>query len=450
MLEAWAEDDRRRPLLIRGARQVGKTYAVTALGERRFADVASINLEREPRYRRCFDTLEPREILDQIGVLRGKPVEPGRTLLFIDEIQECPAAVMALRYFYEHMPELHVIGAGSLLEFALEAERMHMPVGRIQPLFMHPMSFSEFLSAIGEEPALQASRTLAAGAGTAVHEHLIALLRTYLLLGGMPAVVAEYLETGSVARATRVQTAITQTFRDDFGKYARASRHHLLDRVFLHAARLAGRKFMYSKVDPDSRSRDLRAAVELLERAGVVHRVCSTSGAGLPLGAEADDRHYKLVMVDVGLMQNLSGATEQLLDGDPMRINDGAVAEQFVGQELLAHRSPYERPELFYWHRREKNSSAEVDYLVAAGGRVVPVEVKAGKAGRLRSLGVFTEHYRPPVAVRVYGDRLRRDGDLVSVPLYGLERLQPFLAETIDPGRAGTTRPASPETGGPW
>ena len=266
----------------------------------------------------------------------------------------------------------------------------------------------------------------------------------------MPAVVAEYLETGSVARATRIQTAVTQTFRDDFGKYARASRHHLLDRVFLHAARLAGRKFMYSKVDPDSRSRDLRAAVELLERAGVVHRVCSTSGAGLPLGAEADDRHYKLVMVDVGLMQNLSGATEQLLDGDPMRINDGAVAEQFVGQELLAHRSRYERPELFYWRRRQKNSSAEVDYLVAAAGRVVPVEVKAGKAGRLRSLGVFTEHYRPPVAVRVYGDRLRRDGDLVSVPLYGLERLQPFLAETIDPGRAGTTRPASPETGGPW
>ena len=123
---------------------------------------------------------------------------------------------MALRYFYEHMPELRVIGAGSLLEFALEAERMHMPVGRIQPLFMHPMSFSEFLSAIGEEPALQASRTLAAGAGTAVHEHLIALLRTYLLLGGMPAVVAEYLEIGSVVRATRVQTAITQTFRDDF------------------------------------------------------------------------------------------------------------------------------------------------------------------------------------------------------------------------------------------
>ena len=159
VLDIWARDDRRRPLLIRGARQVGKTYAVTALGQRCFSDLASINLEQEPRYRRCFDTLQPRAILDQIGILRGKPVEPGRTLLFIDEIQECPAAVMALRYFFEQVPELHVIGAGSLLEFALEAERIRIPVGRIQPLFMYPLSFAEFLSAVGEEPAMQAART---------------------------------------------------------------------------------------------------------------------------------------------------------------------------------------------------------------------------------------------------------------------------------------------------
>ena len=430
VLDTWARDDRRRPLLIRGARQVGKTYAVTALGERSFADVASINLEQELGYRRCFDTLQPRAILDEIGILRGKPIEPGRTLLFIDEIQACPAAVMALRYLYEQVPDLHVVGAGSLLEFALEAEQLRMPVGRIQPLFMHPLSFAEFLSAVGEEPALQASRTHSVVLSEPVHDHLGALLRTYLLLGGMPAVVAEYLATGSVARAVHVQTAITQTFRDDFGKYARVSSHRHLDRVFLHAARLVGRKFMYAKVDPDSRSRDLRSAVELLERAGVVRRVCSTSGAGLPLGAEADDRHFKLVMVDVGMMQNLCGATEQLLDGDPMLINDGAVAEQFVGQELLAHRGPFERPELFYWHRKRKSSSAEVDYLTTAAGHVIPVEVKSGKAGRLRSLAVFVETYRPPVAVRAYAGGFRRDGDVVSVPLYGLERLPALLVET--------------------
>ena len=443
VLDTWAQEDGRRPLLIRGARQVGKTYAVTTLAERRFSDFAELNLEQEPRYRRCFDTLQPRTILDQVGVLRGKPVEPGRTLLFLDEIQECPAAIMALRYFYEQLPDLHVIGAGSLLEFALEAERLRMPVGRVQPLFMHPLSFAEFLTASEEEPALHASRRMA-GASAAVHDHLLAVLRTYLLLGGMPAVVAEYRRTGSVMRAARVQTAITQTFRDDFGKYARVSRHPHLDRVFLHAARLVGSKFVYSKIDPDSRARELRAAVELLERAGLVHRVRSASGAGLPLGAEADDRHYKLVMLDVGLMQNLSGATEQLLDGDPMRIDGGAVAEQFAGQELLAHRSPYERPELFYWHRRQRNSSAEVDYLVAARGRVVPVEVKAGKTGRLRSLAVFAEQYRPPLAVRVYGDRFRRDGNVVSVPLYGLERLRPFLAQAIAAEGAGGPRRAGP------
>ena len=445
VLDAWTRDRRRLPLLIRGARQVGKTYAVTALGERSFSDTASINLEQEPRYRRCFDTLEPRAILDQIGILRGMPVEPGRTLLFIDEIQECPAAVMALRYFYEQVPDLHVIGAGSLLEFALEAERLRIPVGRIQPLFMHPLSFAEFLAAVGEEPALQASATPAVTPSPAVHEHLTSLLRTYLLLGGMPAVVAEYLESGSVARAGRVRTAITQTLRDDFGKYARASSHHHLDRVFLHAARLVGRKFMYSKVDPDSRSRDLRVAVELLQRAGIVHRVCSTSGAGLPLGAEADDRHFKLVIVDVGLMQNLCGATELLLHGDPMRINDGAVAEQFVGQELLAHRSPYERPELFYWHRRKSSSSAEVDYLTAAAGRVIPIEVKSGKAGRLRSLTAFVERYRPPVAVRVYAGGYRRDGAIISVPLYALTSLRSLLDdEIVDRKRADAP---SPETG---
>ena len=435
VLDAWAEDDERRPLLIRGARQVGKTYAVAAFAGRKFADFAAINLEQEPRYRRCFDTLEPRAVLNQVGVLRGKSIEPGRTLLFLDEIQECPAAIMALRYFYEQTPDLHVVGAGSLLEFVLEAERLRMPVGRVQPLFMHPLSFAEFLAAVGEEPALRATRDLSAGVSAAVHEHLTGLLRTYLLLGGMPAVLAEYRRTGSVMRAAHVQTAITQTLRDDFGKYARASRHPHLDRVFLHATRLVGRKFVYSRVDPDSRARELRAAVELLERAGLVRRVRSTSGAGLPLGAEADDRHYKLIMIDVGLMQNLSGATEQLLHGDPMQINGGAVAEQFAGQELLAHRSPYERPELFYWHRRQRNSSAEVDYLVAAHGRVVPVEVKAGKTGRLRSLAVFTEHYRPPMAVRVYGDRFRRDGSIASVPLYGMERLQSFLeGHRIDQG----------------
>ena len=147
---------------------------------------------------------------------------------------------------------------------------------------------------------------------------------------------------------------------------------------------------------------------------------------------------------DVGLMQNLCGATDQLLDGDPMRINDGAVAEQFVGQELLAHRSPYERPELYYWHRRQKNSTAEVDYLTAAAGRVIPIEVKAGKAGRLRSLAVFADRYAPPVAARVYAGPFRRDRGLLSVPLYGLERLPSLLAEQTRPGGAATRNPATP------
>ena len=426
-LDEWVDDRRRLPLLIRGARQVGKTWTVRALAERRFEDFAELDFEQRPAYRKCFDTLEPRAILDRISVLRGRPVEPGRTLLFLDEIQDCPRALVALRYFREQMPELPVVGAGSLPAFALDSEDLRMPVGRVESWYLHPLSFAEFLLAAREEGALRASRQRETPLSPAAHEHLSGLLRTYLLLGGLPGVVAEYLESGSAARAMRLQAAIVQTMRDDFRKYARRSRHAHLDRVFSAAPRMAGRKFVYSRADPMARSRDLREAVDLLEKAGVVHRVRATAGAGLPLGAEADDRYYKLVLFDVGLMQNALGAAEELLDGDPMRVRDGAVAEQFVGQELLAAGPPHRPPGLFFWARREKGSNAEVDYLLAAGGRVVPVEVKSGKTGRLRSLHSFVERYRPPAAVRVYAGPFRREAGIVSVPLYALESLPAFL-----------------------
>ena len=430
-LDSWADDGRRLPLLLRGARQVGKTWTIRALAGRRFDDLAEVNFEQRPAYRKCFDTLEPRAILDRISVLRGRLVEPGRTLFFLDEIQDCPRALVALRYFREQMPELPVVGAGSLPAFALDSEDLRMPVGRIESWYLYPLSFAEFLSAAGEGGALRASRQLETALSPAAHEHLSGLLRTYLLLGGMPGVVAEYLESGSAARAMRLQAAIVRTLRDDFRRYARRSRHAHLDRVFSAAARMAGKKFVYSRADPTARSRDLREAVDLLEKAGVVHRVRVTSGAGLPLGAGADDRNYKLVLFDVGLMQNALGAAEELLDGDPMRVRDGTLAEQFVGQELLAAGPPHRTPELFFWARREKGSNAEVDYLLAAGGRVVPIEVKSGKTGRLRSLHSFVERYRPPAAVRVYAGPFRRDAGILSVPLYALESLPALLESEV-------------------
>ena len=441
-LDAWVDDERRLPLLIRGPRQVGKTWTIRALAERRFEDAAIVDFEQRPAWRGCFDTLEPQAILDRLAVLRGPLVAPGRTLLFLDEIQECPRAVVALRYFREQMPELHVIGAGSLLEFALDSEDLRMPVGRIESWFLHPLSFAEFLRALGEDGALAASRQWEPALSAVAHEHLSRLLRTYLLLGGMPGVVAEYVESGSAARAMRLQAAIVQTLRDDFRKYARQSRHQHLDRVFSAAARMAGRKFVYSRADPAARSRDLREAVDLLEKAGIVHRVRATSGAGLPLGAEADDRYYKLVLFDVGLMQNVLGATEDLLDGDAMRIHDGAVAEQFVGQELLAAQPPERAPGLFFWARRESSSAAEVDYLLPAGGRVVPVEVKSGKTGRLRSLHSFVERYRPEAAVRVYGGPFHRGGGILSVPLYAVESLPALLEREVRGRRSASAADA--------
>ena len=446
-LDAWVEDDRRLPLLIRGPRQVGKTWTVMALARRRFEDVATVNFEQRPAFRECFETFEPQAILDQISILLGAPVEPGRTLLFLDEIQDCPPAIVALRYFRELFPQLHVIAAGSLLEFALDDERLRMPVGRIQSLYLHPLSFAEFLRAVGEDAALAASRRLEPALPAAVHEHLLGRLRTYLLLGGMPAVVDEYRASGSAARAMRIQADLVQTMRDDFRKYSRRSELRHLDRVFLGAARMAGRKFVYAHADAEARSRDLRQAVDLLERAGIVHRVRATSGAGLPLAAEADDRFFKLVLFDVGLMQNALGASQELLRGDPMRVNDGAVAEQFAGQELVAARPPHHRPELHFWARRERRSNAEVDYLAAAGGRVVPVEVKSGKSGRLRSLHAFIERYRPPAAVRLYGGPFRREDRFLSVPLYAIERLPAFLERELAGGDGGFPPGVAPGAG---
>ena len=425
VLEAWKQDERRRPLLIRGARQVGKSYTIHAFGQKSFDDLVVINFEQRPEYRACFDSLDPEEITASISILAQKDFVPGRTLLFLDEIQECPRAITALRYFYEQMPHLHVIGAGSLLEFALASEGLRMPVGRIQYLYMPPLSFGEFLDAMGEHRSREFIQKAPAAVNPAVHEHLISWVKKYMVLGGMPAVVSEYISSGNLNKCQQIQTAILQTYRDDFGKYANRAKHKYLQKVFYAVPRWVSTKFKYSRVDADIQSRDLKEALELLEQAGIVHRVKRTSGAGLPLEAAVKDRHFKVVFLDVGLMQNICGSTgDLLLAEDLMKINAGAVAEQFVAQELLAYQDSYQKASLYYWAREARNSSAEVDYLVACGPRVVPVEVKSGKTGTLRSMHLFLEQYTAPVGVRISTLPFHNNLPILSIPFYAIASLR--------------------------
>ena len=253
-----------------------------------------------------------------------------------------------------------------------------------------------------------------------------------MVLGGMPAVLDEYLASGDLNSCNRIQTAILQTLRDDFGKYASRAKHRYLQKVFYAVPKMISTKFKYSHVDAELRSRDLKAALELLEQAGLVHRVKRASGGGLPLEVGAKERHFKAIFLDVGLMQNMCGTGSDVMFADDlMKINAGAVAEQFVGQELLSYRDPYQPASLHYWIRQARNSSAEVDYLVACGSRLVPVEVKAGKTGTLRSMHLYLQQYHAPGGVRISTSPYDSTLPVVSVPLYAIAQMPRYIEKLL-------------------
>ncbi len=284
----WKITEGRRPLLIRGARQTGKTYVVNEFGNREFGSFIYLNFERNPEFKDVFTTFIPAEIIEKISLFTTKKAIPGKTLLFLDEIQECPNAIVSLRYFFEEMPGLHVIGAGSLLEFALSSEKFRMPVGRIQYLHVYPLSFGEFLDAIGETELrsyILAVKNLE-NLPESLHVKLNEYVRKYFIIGGMPAVVNEYVKTRDVINCQRIQRSILDTYIDDFAKYSRVSRHVYLRKVFNAVPSIVGQKFVYAQVDRYVKSRDLKEALELLETAGIVTRILQTSGAGLPLAAD--------------------------------------------------------------------------------------------------------------------------------------------------------------------
>ncbi|MCP4217828.1 MAG: ATP-binding protein [bacterium] len=430
VLDQWKDDSNRMPLMIRGARQVGKSFTITAFGERKFENLVTINLEQQPEYKECFSTLMPKEIISAISIRNMSDIIPGKTLLFLDEIQECPGAITALRYFYEQMPELHVIGAGSLLDFVLSEENFRMPVGRVQYLFMKPLSFLEFLDAVGE------SRARAAIEDTGwdnminplVHDHLLSLVKKYAIVGGMPKATAEYASSRDLNRCRRIQTSIIQTYRDDFAKYASRVKQKHLQKIFSAVPKMVGKKFKYSQVDNGIHSRNLKEAVELLEKAGVVYRVSKTHGNGLPLDVNADERHFKAVFVDIGLMQNICGLrSETLMMENFIEVNTGAVAEQFVAQELLAYPDEYESPSLYYWVREARSSSAELDFLIPCLSYPLPVEVKAGKTGTLRSMHLFLDKYPCPVGVRISRQPFSDNPPIISVPFYGIKKISEMV-----------------------
>jgi len=428
----WKNQKRHMPLLLRGARQVGKTYLVEKFGKDEFENHITLNFEQNPEYRNCFQTLDPVKIVGAIELVTGSSIQPGNTLLFLDEIQECPEAIMALRYFKEQMPELHIIGAGSLLEFALNDSDFRMPVGRIQFMYLRPLSFGEYLGASGNSKLRNYLHALHIGEDIepVVHQHLLSLVREYLALGGMPAVIYEYLESKSLLQCQNIQTAVLTTYRQDFGKYAKRTPYTHLQTIFSKAPGLVGQWLKYSNLDPDVSPATLRNALYKLCDAGLIILVYATSAAGLPFIAHVNEKKCKFLFLDVGLVKRACQLDLELIfKEDLFLINDGALAEQFVGQELIAYGGSREANILFSWVREEKSSSAEIDYLVSVNSWIVPIEVKSRAIGSLRSLQIFLSEKKILYGVRISEAPFSLNKNILSVPFYLIEELPRLVRE---------------------
>ena len=410
-LAEWASRETHKPLLLRGARQVGKSTAVRHLAER-FESYVEINFEKQASYIPLFQVkdIDVEKIVSQIAAVAGKRIVPGKTLLFLDEVQACPEAIMSLWFFKEDMPELHVVAAGSLLEFALK-DLPSFGVGRIHSMFMFPMTFDEFLIANGEQLLIEARNcaTSSQPLPQPLHEKLVELTRTFMLVGGMPEAVAKWVETHDYLACQEIQDDIVVTYEDDFPKYRKKIDPTLLRNTMRSAAVQVTNKFVFSAVEGNYKAAEVKKALDMLTKAGILIPVTHTDGNGLPLGSEADKSYQKMLLLDTGLLLRLlnmttgdiSELTEQILTSDVTDlVNKGPMAEMLAGLELLHYRTPNIRHEIYYWQRQAKNSQAEVDYLSSYRQTVLPIEVKAEKQGGMKSLWIFLRERKLTNAIR--------------------------------------------------
>jgi len=422
----WKQSDKRKPILLRGARQVGKTKAVQELGKQ-FSNYVEINFDSDREIHSVFASdLSPEKICENISAIKNVPIQPNKTLLFFDEIQACVPAIQSIRYFYEKMPELHLIAAGSLLEFVLE-ELPSFGVGRIRSMYMYPLSFTEFLVGCGEE--ILASKLKDASASNPLHPTLhnkfLELFNKFLVLGGMPEVLAKYIENHDIIECTHILDDIIYSFNDDFAKYKKRVPVSRLREVFESVVNQAGGKFVYSNAIPNANHAQIKEALQLLNMAGLVHSVKHTSANGLPLGAGVNPKMQKFLLFDTGIFQRLLklDIAKAILSKDFNVINKGSIAELYVGLELIKSQSCYQPSELFYWHRESKNGNAEVDYVIQRETEIIPVEVKAGTKGSMQSMYLFMQEKNKNKGIRISTENFATYNNIDVYPLYATAQL---------------------------
>ncbi|MDD3877618.1 MAG: AAA family ATPase [Bacteroidales bacterium] len=417
----WKNSTNRKPLIIRGARQVGKTYTITDFGAKYFDGVIhTVNFEMQSDWQKLFLlNLNAERILAELEILLNKPIVIGKDLLFFDEIQECPKAILSLRYFFEQIPDLHVIAAGSLLDFALQD--ISFPVGKVQLLNMYPMNFFEFLLA-NEKKMLADILNKNSHLVSETADNLVKLeLRKYFYVGGMPECVKVYKETQSLLQVSHIQANIIDTFKLDFSKYAAKMDKNCLLSVLYAVSQKVGQQIKYTELAKDFSHNVIKKSLGLLEASKLFKKIKATSTLEFPIGVNVSEKKFKCLMLDIGLMGKMRGGvfTDEYLKNDTSSLFRGIMAEQFVGQELLS--AGFD--DLYYWARDAKNSAAEVDFVIQKNQEIIPIEVKNGPSGKLKSLHLLLENFNEIKHAFVFSEAVvgRVNEQKISfIPLYFL------------------------------
>ncbi len=425
-LLSWKLAEKRKPLILRGARQVGKTSSVRKLSQH-FKYFVEINFDENPSFSELFEKeISVHEVCEQLSVLTNTPIVSGKTLLFFDEIQACIPAISMLRYFYEKMPELHIIAAGSLLEFAL-ADIPSFGVGRVRSLFMYPLSFSEFLMAQGEELLIEQLKkaTFNKPLSEPIHQKLINQHKKFLIIGGMPEAVSVYINSKDLLEVQRVLNDLLISIQADFTKYKTRIPNARLVEVFNSIAQQTATKFTYSYPNSTLNNLQIKEAIELLKMAGLIYAVTHSAANGIPLGAEINPKKTKFLIFDTGIFQRILGLNiaDLLVNDDFNAINKGKIAELNVGLELLKSDTCYQKSDLYYWQRDAKNSQAEVDYVCQFNNTIVPLEVKAGTKGSMQSMYLFLKEKKLQQGVRISYENFSRMEQISILPIYAVQNL---------------------------
>ena len=421
-LYKWKNSKRRKPLIIEGARQVGKTWLMKEFGKQAYADTVYINFDSNSRMADLFSAdLDTDRLIMGLELYAGRKINPENTLLIFDEVQEVPRALASLKYFYENAPQYHIVCAGSLLGIALH-QGTSFPVGKVDFLKLYPLSFSEFLMATGNERFAELLKKQDYEMITSFKQTYIDALKHYYFVGGMPEAVQSFAESKDFNEVRAIQKRILAAYEQDFSKHAPneiVPKIRMLWNSIPSQLARENKKFIYGLVREGGRAREYETAIMWLSDCGLVHKVSRVNAAGIPLKAYEDLKAFKLFIVDVGLLGCMTGLRQRtLLDGDDLFVEfKGALTEQYVCQQLKTIE------DLGVYYYTNDRGSCEIDFVVDTGEQIVPIEVKAETNLRAKSLKTYRERFEPELSVRASMADYKKEDWLLNLPLYAIENI---------------------------